>query len=120
MSHVGVYNEWIVDQKQADLVIAFNAGIWGYDDWRPTVEYLIRAKLSIPFVVTAYTLQEAQDDFDVIHDAVVAQSSFERAQECCQWQAEVNALASKVPRETATAIAGRHYRENGAWQAWCL
>jgi hypothetical protein len=120
MSHVGVYNEWIVDQKQADLVIAFNAGIWGYDDWRPTVEYLIRAKLSIPFVVTAYTLQEAQDDFDVIHDAVVAQTSVERAQECCQWQAEVNALASKVPRETATAIAGRHYRENGAWQAWCL
>lgn len=120
MSHVGVYNEWMVDQKQADLVIAFNAGIWGYDDWRPTVEHLIRAKLSIPLVVTAYTLQEAQDDFDVIHDAVVAQSSVEHAQKCCQWQAEVNALASKVPRETATAIAGRHYRENGAWQAWCL
>jgi hypothetical protein len=32
----------------------------------------------------------------------------------------VNALASKVPRKTATALAGRNYRENGAWQAWRL
>jgi hypothetical protein len=119
MSHVGVYNEWMVDRQKADLVIAFNAGIWGYNEWLPTLEHLIRAKQSIPLVVTAYTLQEAEDDFDVIQEQVVALSSVEHAKECCLWPFEVNALASKVPRETATARS-HLYRENGAWQAWRL
>jgi hypothetical protein len=65
---------------------------------------LIRAKLSIPFVTT-YTLQEAQDDFDVIIRSF-AQYSVERAQECCQ-PSEVNALASRCHEGDEMLFAGR-------------
>ena len=36
------------------------------------------------------------------------------------WSAEPNPFASKQERETASAAKGRHYFENGAWQAWIL
>jgi len=123
-SHVGLYNEWMVEQSRpVDLAIAFNAGVWGYDTWAPTFEFLAGRQQSIPFVVTAYTIQEAQDDFDVVQDIVAASvlaSAGQAATDFLLWKPQVNVLASKRIRETVTAVAGREYRENGAWQAWRL
>ena len=32
------------DAPSADISIAFNAGIWGYDSWNPTVAYMCTKK----------------------------------------------------------------------------
>ena len=63
----------------ADLVIAFNAGIWGYDSWKPTIKSMIgkaedkscswRIGETL-FVITAYTKEECEDDADVIAEVV--------------------------------------------------
>jgi hypothetical protein len=44
------YDEWLQQQQkrqisaqQPDLIIAFNAGIWGYqDEWQPTIRFSVR------------------------------------------------------------------------------
>jgi hypothetical protein len=114
--HVGVYHDWIQHQHQhrcPDVAAAFNAGIWGYDEWVPTIKALCQSSSKqVPFVATAYTIQECEDDADVIENA--AKDSTAQ----CLWKAEANPFGSKQNRETVTAAAGRVYRENAAWQAW--
>jgi hypothetical protein len=43
------------------LVIAFNAGVWGYAGWAASIAAAART-LRAPVVVTAYSRQEAEDD----------------------------------------------------------
>eukprot|EP00978_Attheya_sp_CCMP212_P040000 scaffold213799_cov58-Attheya_sp.AAC.1 len=114
------------------LVMAFNAGIWGYNEWVPTLEALCRWKHAVPFVVTAYTIEEAEDDAEVMETTILSTNNHigttknkihdgkELLDRKRLWSAEPNPFASKQERETASAAKGRHYFENGAWQAWIL
>ena len=116
-----VYDEWLLTQSDdctADVVVAFNAGIWGYKEWRKTIEQMIQRANDTPFVVTAYTLYEAEDDFEVIQQ--VSSKSKELTPARCLWEPEINPYSSKVDRLTLSAVPGRRYRENYAWQAWCF
>jgi hypothetical protein len=107
--------------------MAFNAGIWGYNEWVPTLEALCRWKHAVPFVVTAYTIEEAEDDAEVMETTILSTSpsntstgihdSKELLDRKRLWSAEPNPFASKQERETASAAKGRHYFENGAWLA---
>eukprot|EP00965_Chrysotila_dentata_P127952 4230993-Pleurochrysis_carterae.AAC.4 len=45
------------------LAVAFNAGIWGYDTWRSSVDAVL--SLGAPMLVTAYNFFEAEADEDV-------------------------------------------------------
>jgi hypothetical protein len=123
--HVGVYDEWIVQQQQQqsagefrvpDVAVAFNAGVWGYKEWPITLRRLFELNLQIPFVLTAYTVQEAEDDAEVVEEIVGATE--QSTQQI--WGVESNPFASRKERPTATAVDGRDYRENAAWQAWRL
>ena len=121
--HCALYEDWLPSQvEQPDLVIAFNAGIWGYSDWCATIRTIAERRLEVPFVVTAYTLQEAEDDYDVLEDEIrrALVYSKEKTDLCCIWEPEVNPFASKIDRHTQSAPEGRQYRENQAWQAWRL
>jgi hypothetical protein len=120
----GVYHEWIQQQENgnigfcpADIVIAFNAGLWGYDEWVATIKALCESSLAIPFISTAYTIQECEDDAEVI-ESVASLSTAKEAKRL--WKAEANPFSSRQIRETKTAVSGRQYRENAAWQAWKL
>ena len=115
------YEEFASSQSHSiipDIAIAFNAGIWGYSDWLPTLSYMSSTKgsNSIPFIITAYTLEEAGDDEDTISSHL----------ECLNltghllWEAEHNPYGSKRQRPTKSALEGRVYRENSAWQCWIL
>lgn len=54
-----------------DLIMAYNAGIWGYDSWIPTLEYLRDwLERPTPVVITAYTVQECEDDAEVMEGAL--------------------------------------------------
>lgn len=117
--HGSAYHHWATTSTSwtiPALLIAFNAGIWGYSDWRPTLEALCRGTWEAPLVVTSYTVQEAEDDADVMSD-IIADCGKGNS---CLWPVEPNPYSSRMTRETATAIEGREYRENAAWQAWCL
>lgn len=63
----------------ADIVLMMNAGIWGYDSWKYTLKSLrssviTRVSDNVPtgsrsvFLVTSYTLPEAEEDYDCIQD----------------------------------------------------
>ena len=111
-----VYHDYLQSEecRTPDLVIAFDAGIWGYDEWRPTLEAMCNHESTIPFVITGYTVQEAEDDAEVVAEVAA------NAKACCLWSAEINPFGSRKKRETNSAARGREYRENGAWQAWRL
>ena len=117
--HGSAYHHWAATSTSwtvPALLIAFNAGIWGYSDWRPTLEALCCVTWEAPLVVTSYTIQEAEDDADVMSEIIAACGK----ENSCLWPVELNPYSSRMTRETATAIEGREYRENAAWQAWCL
>ncbi|KAG7361970.1 hypothetical protein IV203_025636 [Nitzschia inconspicua] len=79
-------------RQSPDLVVAFNAGIWGYEEWKPTIRYLAtrnhnnsntintkndndnddtnQNKTAIPLVVTAYTLSECWEDYHTIQQTI--------------------------------------------------
>ncbi|CAB9525021.1 expressed unknown protein [Seminavis robusta] len=124
--HSASYHDWLEEQESdrlPDLMVCFNAGIWGYEEWKPTIRCLAEKKLQAPFVVTSYTLEEAEDDFDVMEEIIVGGDAKKDADQksptkALLWGPEVNPFASKQKRETATAVEGRDYRENHAWQAW--
>ena len=120
--HAKLYHEFLQEQtsltdSSIDLIISFNAGIWGYDSWKPTLQYLRVAhettKKKIPLVVTAYTLWEAQEDYKVLQETFA--QSFSLA-----WKPQLNPFGSHMTRPTSTAPPQQTeaYRENAAWQAW--
>ena len=130
--HPQLYHEFLQKQQDAgarfsvDLVLSYNAGIWGYNDWKPSLQYLLdtprrnqdgaddgTSENKIPVVITAYTLSEAQEDYEVLKD--IFSSSCR-----CVWKPQLNPFGSQKIRPTATAPKGETeaYRENAAWQAW--
>ena len=121
----------------ADLAIAFNAGIWGYDSWKPTLSFMCtNEKLADTysgigktlFVITAYTVEECEDDGEVIAE-VVEEVGSEKSLSTQKnrgviarqlWAPEPNPFSSRLERKTASAPPGSKYYENGAWQCWLM
>lgn len=65
----GLYHELqseLGQEAPADFVFLFNAGVWGYDSWIPTLETIFAAP-SCPYVIiTSYSQEEAEDDEDTL------------------------------------------------------
>ena len=134
--HSGTYEEILEhdvgtnDVGVPDLAIAFNAGVWGYQEWATTIRYMIlHQSQSIPFVITAYTFEEAEDDYDTISDIVKECRSVDHNKEVqCVWDVEHNPFASNQDYQqhssTATIAStlnnSSRRRENAAWQSWRL
>ncbi|CAM9782283.1 unnamed protein product, partial [Ectocarpus sp. 6 AP-2014] len=121
-----------------DALFLFNAGLWGYDDWEPTLEHILgcdRAacpsdhvvnrqalpppipatksgpKNTAPVVVTSYCSEEASDDMETL-ERVFPVGGLEWL-----WKPEVNPHRSRVPRRTECGVEGRALFENHSWQA---
>eukprot|EP01082_Thalassiosira_pseudonana_P011384 g9703.t1 g9703 contig4:377242-379185(-) len=123
------------DATAPDLAIAFNAGIWGYDSWKPTLAYMLSKDTTHDdeskdeggtlFVITAYTVEECEDDAEVVVE-VAGEVATKRKDASTSkvahqiWAPEPNPFSSRLERKTASAPQGRLYFENGAWQAWLL
>ncbi|KAG6614663.1 Integrase catalytic core protein [Phytophthora cinnamomi] len=50
---------------EPDLVVCFNTGIWGYDEWLPATR-LVLNKVCVLLLVTSYNEHEAEDDEDAL------------------------------------------------------
>ena len=62
-------SSFIDGDTHLDAAFALNAGIWGYDSWIPTLELLFFGKYAgLKFIVTSYTLEESEDDYDKVAD----------------------------------------------------
>jgi hypothetical protein len=76
-----VYHNFMDSPKveKPDLIIMFNAGIWGYSSWKPSIWYCLFGEhlqtLNIPVCFTSYTLSEAEEDFDTVTDIFNENSS---------------------------------------------
>jgi hypothetical protein len=137
--HVGIYHEFLEHtttgtgkSTSPDLLVAFNAGVWGYKEWETTIGNLAQrtpdgssttTMSPIPMVITAYTLEECQEDHEVIAKVTKTVSSNDGTgkQTCCSkilWGPEENHFGSMVIRETKSS--NQVYRENAYWQAWLL
>eukprot|EP00986_Skeletonema_menzelii_P002018 scaffold555_cov158-Skeletonema_menzelii.AAC.15 len=133
--HQREYHEQTLDEGSVvltpDLAVAFNAGIWGYDSWKPTLSFMCQSESNdsyacIPFIITAYTIEECEDDAEVIAE-VAEEAAVKRMQSskhdnavCAHqlWAPESNPFSSRIERKTASVP--RKYYENNAWQAWLL
>ena len=82
-----------------DILLAFNAGIWGYDDWLPTLRYILKSDTSnlnrVPLVITSYNRLEAEDDEDVLLKLLKSSGTGEEADKLavdkhCVWGVEKN------------------------------
>ncbi|CAM9419046.1 unnamed protein product, partial [Ectocarpus sp. 4 AP-2014] len=98
-----------------DALFLFNAGLWGYDDWEPTLVHILgcdRAANAAPVVVTSYCLEEASDDAETLERVFSPVDGLEWL-----WKPEVNPHRSRVPRRTECGVEGRALFENHSWQA---
>ena len=127
-----------------DLAVLFNAGIWGYREWVDTIQYLAlqqyakttipvieagaknRSRCGLPIVITAYTLDECQEDQEVISQSITSRRGGNKntTKSCDSYRAEIlwasekNPFGSQIVRETKGST--QEYRENACWQAWLL
>ncbi|OWZ17262.1 hypothetical protein PHMEG_0008821 [Phytophthora megakarya] len=107
---VGGFEAYFEDKTlycKPDLVVCFNAGIWGYDEWLPAIR-LVLDEVQVPLLVTSYNEQEAGDDEDVLDE--LAPSKW-------LWRPEKNSYGATTPRATNNED-GSILKENDYWM--CL
>jgi len=96
-----------------DIVVLYNAGIWGYESWLATLNVFRYLKTAI--LLTSYTIEEGEDDEDTIEeyyrDNHVSSSVYRWG-----WSAVDNPNKSnqKLLRKS---MEDRHYYENSSWSA---
>ncbi|KAG5175201.1 kinase-like domain-containing protein [Tribonema minus] len=130
----GLYDEVVGALSEAvrdpHVALLFNAGLWGYDTWRPTLARLLCAPNEIPccgldadaqpalriVVVTSYCASEATDDLDVIEDVLgVEEGDVSR----WLWLPELNPHRSLVARDRRGHVTRHEQYENHHWQCLC-
>ncbi|KAF1328344.1 hypothetical protein FI667_g6978, partial [Globisporangium splendens] len=107
---VGSFDDYFLDKAlylPPDLAVCFNAGIWGYDEWLPSLRLLLHT-IKTPLLVTSYNENEAMDDEDVL-DTLAPPQWF--------WRAEKNPHGSLRHRATNNDF-GSILKENDYWM--CL
>ena len=92
-------------KETADLIIAFNAGIWGYESWKPTLEYIIDISNSKPFVFTSYNKLEAEDSVDILSDIINDREASEEVKVKFIWSEEDSPFPSKLQDRNPTTGA---------------
>lgn len=108
--YVGSFDAFHGDEGRysaPDLAVCFNAGIWGYDEWLPTLRLLLHT-VKVPLLVTSYNENEASDDEDVL-DTFAPVRWF--------WRPEKNPSGAAMRRRTDNDL-GSELRENDFWM--CL
>jgi hypothetical protein len=105
-----LYHERVSEAESACplAVFCFDAGVWGYDSWLPTLSVAVACS---PVIITSYNGEEAADDLDTLEDALengrLALASGGTIQ--WSWGPEKNPFGSRHLRQSAT-IEGKETR----------
>eukprot|EP00192_Tetraselmis_astigmatica_P014067 CAMPEP_0117685648 /NCGR_PEP_ID=MMETSP0804-20121206/21894_1 /TAXON_ID=1074897 /ORGANISM="Tetraselmis astigmatica, Strain CCMP880" /LENGTH=309 /DNA_ID=CAMNT_0005497019 /DNA_START=27 /DNA_END=956 /DNA_ORIENTATION=- len=95
----------------------FNAGVWGYDSWLPTIAACCGPGSGVALVITSYNSHEAEDDRDALEDGEEEGRLLQPGGLQWLWGPEQNPFRSRQMREHST-VAGRLLADNHSWQ--CL
>ena len=136
-----LYHDYLQATPSAPLLaVAYNAGLWGYDAWLPSLEALFCTWSGGcgggHLLITSYTLQESEDDYDAMQacmdglQAAGGALSGGRGGEPSGglrwlWDCECNPHKSPLAverrsLEQAGSDEDRTYRENHFWQCVTL
>ena len=123
----GLYHESeLAKSYPPDILLAFNAGIWGYDDWLPTLRYILKSETSnlnrVPLVITSYNRLEAEDDEDVLLKLLKLNGTGEEADKLamdnhCVWGVEKNQHQDESSRRKSTH-QGEFLTDNAYWMCF--
>eukprot|EP01029_Cantina_marsupialis_P005212 TRINITY_DN156293_c0_g1_i1.p1 TRINITY_DN156293_c0_g1~~TRINITY_DN156293_c0_g1_i1.p1 ORF type:complete len:252 (+),score=60.14 TRINITY_DN156293_c0_g1_i1:35-790(+) len=100
------YHDIINEYSNADLIVGFNAGIWGYESWLPTVQAI--KDLEKPFLITSYNKEESIDDLDAIEYPLDLEGKW-------IWEVEEAPFGALSCRESRSSYCGELH-ENSWWQ----
>jgi hypothetical protein len=118
--YCGLYHDYTTPPELIDLLICFNAGFWGYSDWIPTLKLLPSLQIN-QIVVTSYTFQECEEDYDAVEEHCTQISSLQNDSQI-QWnfESELNPFQVLQPmkRLSVPATASSEYFENQYWQSF--
>ena len=93
--------------REPHLVCAYNAGIWVFDEWTPTVLHVYR-NMSCPLVITSYNLHESVEDRLTMEEIGV------KPEHWC-WKPELNVFRSlNSKKKTDKSVSD--VSPNKAWQ----
>lgn len=123
----GLYHESeLAKSYPPDILLAFNAGIWGYDDWLPTLRYILKSNISkldrVPLIITSYNKLEAEDDEDVLLKLLKSSGTGEEADKLamekhCVWGVEKNPHQDESSRRQSTH-EGEFLTDNAYWMCF--
>mmetsp|Transcript_46906 Transcript_46906/g.146329 ORF Transcript_46906/g.146329 Transcript_46906/m.146329 type:complete len:216 (-) Transcript_46906:593-1240(-) len=109
----GLYHDVVSADEAAGahLAVCFNAGVWGYDTWAPT---LLMMASAMPVLVTSYSIEEAEDDEDCINEIF---NKTDGLGVRWHWESERNEARAAGPRTTLSTdhCADAERAENLAW-----
>jgi hypothetical protein len=100
------------ETMKPNMIIAFNPRFWDNATWHQTLIEMFSMQLSAIFVITAYTMHDAENDAKTLKSLVSNPS------ERCLWSPEVNPFSSRVEYQTKSLSESCY--ENGVWQAFIL
>lgn len=108
-----LYHEYVAEYPvgKIDLMICFNAGMWGYDTWMPTLQLLPQLDIT-EIVVTSFTMEEAEDDYDTIEAVLRTRVHWTMKPSTNPYR-----CSEQLHRRDECA-ADRVYMENNVWQAF--
>ena len=103
-----------------DLVILFQAGLWGYDSWHPTLKMFGVLPIT-QIVITSYSLLEGENDFDTLEEHCCYKEGEGESEgtRWCVWnfEDEKNPYACTEPIPRTSAPDCNIYYDNCAWQS---
>ena len=113
--HDYVDNKKNIDQQWScpDIIVMFNAGLWGYDDWIPTINLFNMECMENVFVlITSYTLEESEDDQDTIDNICNNSDNTTTNRIEWIWEPQINKYRSLTPEQRETKPGDKDYYEN--------
>lgn len=114
-----------------DLVILFQAGLWGYDSWHPTLALFPSLPIT-QVVVTSYSSLEGENDFDTLEQLCLQRAApapgdispslcntgCDAVRQCFwNFEDEKNPYACTVPIPRTSAPDCDTYYDNYTWQS---
>jgi len=132
----GCYHD-LPEKESPLLIVAYNAGLWGYESWRPTLAALFGSWLCSAagaagasaarsfLLITSYTHDESEDDYDTMFEVFSGlqqqqQQQQQQRQLQWHWDCEVNPQGATEDLERKGAPGANVYRENQCWQCISL
>lgn len=114
-AHVQLYHEYYTNHDdKPSLVVLFNAGVWGYTDWLPTLAMLDKFQSDVYILITSFTMEEADDDDDTIVEYFSTHKNSKTIK--FLWKPELNQHHTSLEYQRGHALDfNRKYIDNMYW-----